>query len=174
MTMVAVGLVLTAGTTAYGISEGKKSDEKARKANESQQREALAFQREMREKSLAEILKMQEGAEEGILASAARRKEDAMVALQRGGWDPGSSIGLGLQRGMAMDTQTSLRNLYAQMAGQRAAAYGGQEFPMIQYGTGAGAAAYAGAGQLLGDVLGYSMQAWSANNPPATGGTEGP
>tara|TARA_R100001082_G_scaffold75000_3_gene43394 strand:+ start:6280 stop:6876 length:597 start_codon:yes stop_codon:yes gene_type:complete len=122
-----------------GMIEGKRQTDKAADANQAERERALRFQRRMRKRALRQINKMQKGATEKILASSKRAKGDALTALATGGWDTGSGQSLAMRRAGQRDEANALTNLASAMAGQRTAVYSGQEFPMIQYDTGAGA-----------------------------------
>lgn len=163
--------VVTAGAGLYAAKEGKKEARRARQANQRQQDEALAFQKEMRDAALGEISKMQEGAYERILAAGKSRRGDALQSLAASGWSPGSSLGLSLNRAFAMDERNSLTNLASQMAGQRAAAYQGQSFPMIQHDTSAGARMQSAGYGMIGSALKGLAANWGTSGPASPPGT---
>ena len=129
----------SAAMGGYSIFEGKRQADKAAAATQAERERALRFQRRMRKRALRQINKMQKGATEKILASSARARGDALTALATGGWDTGSGQSLAMRRAGQRDEANALTNLASAMAGQRAAVFSGQEFPMIQYDTGAGA-----------------------------------
>ena len=168
---IVTAAVITAGAGVYAAKEGKKEAERARRANMTEQEKAMEFQAEMREKTLGEIDKMQAGGYERILASGQRQRGDALGSLAARGWDPGSSLGLSLGRSYARDDRNAISNLASTMAGQRAAAYGGQSFPMIQHDTGAGQRMQAAGYGMIGSALGglaANYQSGAAGPGPST------
>ena len=165
---VVTAAVVTAGAGMYAAKKGAKASKAANQANMTQQQRALAFQREMTDKSLAEIDEMQEGAYERILASGQSRRGEALTALAAGGWSPGSGMGLSMGRAYARDERNSLADLASSMAGQRAAAYQGQSFPMIQTSSAGGDAMQAAGMGMIGQGLGSLAANWPTTSNPAT------
>lgn len=164
---VVTAAVVTAGAGIYASKKGAKASAAANQANMDQQQRALAFQREMTDKSLAEIDEMQEGAYERILASGQSRRGEALTALAQGGWSPGSGMGLSMGRAYARDERNSLADLASSMAGQRAAAYQGQSFPMIQTSSAGGDAMQVAGMGMIGGALGDLAANWPTTSNPA-------
>ena len=158
---------VSTGIGGLGVIEGKRQADKAADANQAERERALRFQRRMRRNALRQINKMQKGATEKILASSKRAKGDALTALATGGWDTGSGQSLAMRRAGHRDEANALTNLASAMAGQRTAVYSGQEFPMIQYDTGAGARMSQQGWGMLGSGLTNLAKAFDGNTMTA-------
>ena len=158
---------VSTGIGGLGVIEGKRQADKAADANQAERERALRFQRRMRRNALRQINKMQKGATEKILASSERARGDALTALATGGWDTGSGQSLAMRRAGQRDEANALTNLASAMAGQRAAVYSGQEFPMIQYDTGAGARMSQQGWGMLGSGLTNLAKAFDGNTMTA-------
>ena len=166
---VVTAAVVTAGAGIYASKKGAKASAAANQANMTQQQRALAFQREMTGKKLGEIDAMQEGGYERILASGKSRRGDALTALAQGGWSPGSGMGLSMGRAYARDERNSLADLSSSMAGQRAAAYDNQSFPMVQTSSAGGDAMQAAGMGMIGQGLGSLAANWPTSSSPSGG-----
>ena len=149
---VVTGSVMAVAGTALSYKEGRD----ARKANEAQQRAALGFQGKNLASSLRELKEGYRGSEERMAGQMAADRGNLMASLARGGWSDTSTVGLGAQRGQAMDTRNALAAVYSNYNTKRAAAYQGLEYPMIQYQSSGAGAALAGAGMNLA-TTGYMM-----------------
>ena len=158
---------VSTGIGGLGVIEGKRQADKAADANQAERERALRFQRRMRRNALRQINKMQKGATEKILASSERARGDALTALATGGWDTGSGQSLAMRRAGQRDEANALTNLASAMAGQRTAVYSGQEFPMIQYDTGAGARMSQQGWGMLGSGLTNLAKAFDGNTMTA-------
>ena len=112
---------------------------------------------------------MQEGGYERILASGKSRRGDALTALAQGGWSPGSGMGLSMGRAYARDERNSLADLSSSMAGQRAAAYDDQSFPMVQTSSAGGDAMQAAGMGMIGQGLGSLAANWPTSSSPDYG-----
>ncbi len=141
---------VTGGLMAIGgAALGAKESSDARKANEAERDASLRFQAKQMWKSLGELKAGYKGSQERMAGQMEADRRNLLAGLARGGWSDTSTVGLGAQRGQAMDFRNALAALHTQYRGSRAAVFQGQEYPMIQYQPSGAGAALAGAGMQM-------------------------
>jgi len=123
------------GGAAMGIM-GHKSEKSAQKkaaaANQEQQELSLEFQREMQAKQMGHLSGAFKGMYERIYGQSKARREDMQVALQSGGWSPGSSLSLSAQRAGYRDETRAIQEAGSMEALAKANVYRDASFPLIQ------------------------------------------
>lgn len=138
----------------FGMKGQEKAAETAANANLMQQQMALAFQREMNQKSLGYL----EGGETDLARLGMRLTKQGAGQVRQDmmnrGINPASSMYLQAQRGMMADVNNYLLDQQYNRARDKAAIFQNQEFPMVmQEGPqGNWAADYAKLGMMMGEA----------------------
>jgi len=92
----------------------------------------MVWQKGQETLAIGDLDTAQRGMQERIVGGGIRTMGNMLGRAAMTGWDPGSSVSLGMQRGAAMDTKNQLAVLASNMGQQRAGIRMNQAFPLIQ------------------------------------------